>query len=103
MTVPIRSTLTLALLLAGGPALAQGTQAQRAACTPDVWRLCARQRAAPRHAFRCHHTGTKKGVTCHRPVTLAIKTRRRGEHGIPVQQKTGGTTGGNDPRPMGVG
>ncbi|WP_407522084.1 hypothetical protein [Methylobacterium oryzisoli] len=32
--------LTVTLLLAG-PAYAQGTDAQRAACTPDVWRLCA--------------------------------------------------------------
>ncbi|WP_018261745.1 hypothetical protein [Methylobacterium sp. WSM2598] len=29
------------LLLAGPPAFAQGTAQQRAACTPDVWRLCA--------------------------------------------------------------
>ncbi|GJE01325.1 hypothetical protein [Methylobacterium isbiliense] len=28
-------------LLMAGPAYAQGTDAQRAACTPDVWRLCA--------------------------------------------------------------
>lgn len=30
-----------ALLLVGTPALAQGTSAQRAACTPDVFRLCS--------------------------------------------------------------
>lgn len=30
-----------AMLLLGGPALAQGTAAQRAACTPDAMRLCA--------------------------------------------------------------
>ncbi len=28
-------------LLAAAPALAEVTAAQRAACTPDVWRLCS--------------------------------------------------------------
>ncbi len=31
----------LSLLTAAAPAFAEGTAAQRAACTPDVWRLCA--------------------------------------------------------------
>ena len=31
----------LALLALGAPALAQGTEAQRAACSPDAFRLCA--------------------------------------------------------------
>lgn len=31
----------LSLLTAAAPASAEGTAAQRAACTPDVWRLCA--------------------------------------------------------------
>ncbi|GJD95670.1 hypothetical protein [Methylobacterium iners] len=31
----------LALLLAAAPASAQGSSAERAACTPDVFRLCA--------------------------------------------------------------
>ncbi|HEX8416671.1 MAG TPA: hypothetical protein VF641_03620 [Methylobacterium sp.] len=31
----------LALLLVSTPAFAQGSSAQRAACTPDVFRLCA--------------------------------------------------------------
>jgi hypothetical protein len=40
--VPYLRPLALAvLLLASVPALAQGTSEQRAACTPDVLRLCA--------------------------------------------------------------
>jgi hypothetical protein len=31
----------LLVLVASGPALAQGTPEQRKACTPDVYRLCA--------------------------------------------------------------
>lgn len=33
--------LTLIALLAAGPTLAEPSAAQRAACTPDVMRLCA--------------------------------------------------------------
>jgi hypothetical protein len=36
-----RSGCLLALCVAAGPAFAQGTAAQRAACTPDVFRLCS--------------------------------------------------------------
>lgn len=36
------SVLAMLSLLAGtAPVLAEATAAQRAACTPDVWRLCA--------------------------------------------------------------
>ena len=37
----MRPALAVALALASAPALAQGTQAQREACTPDAFRLCA--------------------------------------------------------------
>ncbi|WP_375457266.1 hypothetical protein [uncultured Methylobacterium sp.] len=38
------SVVAILSLLAGtAPVLAEATGAQRAACTPDVWRLCASQ------------------------------------------------------------
>lgn len=39
----VRTALVAVALLAPVPALAEATAAQRAACTPDVWRLCAAQ------------------------------------------------------------
>jgi hypothetical protein len=38
-STPVLAAVTL--LLAASPVLAQGTASQRAACTPDVWRLCS--------------------------------------------------------------
>ncbi len=35
-----RITFTAALLLFAAPALAQGTSAERAACTPDAFQFC---------------------------------------------------------------
>ncbi|GJD61174.1 hypothetical protein [Methylobacterium frigidaeris] len=37
----IRTSLITLTLCGASPAFAEGTSAQRAACTPDVWRLCA--------------------------------------------------------------
>ncbi|KMO37927.1 hypothetical protein ACQVP2_23785 [Methylobacterium aquaticum] len=37
----IRTGLVTLALCGAGPAFAEATSAQRAACTPDVWRLCA--------------------------------------------------------------
>lgn len=53
------------MLLLSAPALAQGTAAQRSACTPDVMRLCASDIPDPDRITAClRRHQAEVGATC---------------------------------------